>query len=428
MRFKFLDQFMDMLAVSLILLLANSRALRFFSLFPATDSIVAPAWREIALWILTAGLVAFLLQRHSLYKTYLNAWKKNWLLSLFIGLAFISLIWSVSPVASLFRALELLFTTLLGVYISIRYNLRGLLNILFWFGTMVVLFCYTFALRYPGIGTMLNDPYYGAWNGIFWHRNQMGSIVALLNSVFLIRMILEIRDHKNIAFLDGIFYLLSLFLIALSRSATAYILLLGLNFLIVLVTVWLALKSRLRPLHYYLGAGVLVLCFILAFVNINLILGLVNRDTSLTGRVPMWMYLIKNFISQRPWLGYGFGAMWTIESFRVQIQHAVGWLYPVLIGDNGYLDILLHLGIVGLIIFILILARMCFQTGKFAFHHLTIEGFFPFIVIIYALVANISFSLFLETESFVWLLMVISLFMTVPRNNKIRMNDQPVGF
>jgi O-antigen ligase len=414
---KFLDQFMDVLAVSLILFLANSRALRIYSLFPATDSIVAPAWREIALWILAAGLVVFLLKRHSLYKAYLNAWKKNGLIFLFIGLAFISLVWSVSPVASLFRALELLFTTLLGAYIGLRYNLRGLLNILFWFGTIVVLFCYTLALLYPGIGTMVNSPYYGAWNGIFWHRNHMGSIVALLNSIFLIRMILEIRDHKNIALLDGIFYLLSLVLIALSRSATALILLLGLNFLIALITVWLAFKARLRPLHYYLGAGVLVLCSILAFANINFILGLFNRDTSLTGRVPMWMYLIQNFISQRPWLGYGYGAMWTIESFRVQVQHAVGWPYPVLIGDNGFLDILLHLGMVGLIVFILILASMCFRTGKSAFHHLTIEGFFPFIVIIYALAANISFSLFLETESFVWLLMIVSIFLTTGRND-----------
>jgi O-antigen ligase len=420
---KFLDQFIDMLAITLILLLANLRALRIYTIYPATDSIFAPAWREIALWILTAGLVVFLLRRHSLFNTYLNAWKKNWLLFLFIGLAFISLAWSVSPVASLYRALELLFTTLVGAYIGIRYNMRGLMNILFWFGTVVVLFCFTLALRYPGLGTMLNNPYDGAWNGIFWHRNHMGSIMALLNSIFLLRMILEIRGHKNIAFLDGIFYLFSLFLVGLSRSATAYILFLGLNFLIALITVWLTFKARLRPFHYYLGAGILVLCSILVFANINFILGLFNRDTSITGRVPMWMFLVKNIISQRPWLGYGFGAMWTIESFRVQVQHVVGWLYPVLIGDNGYLDILLHLGIAGLIVFLLTLAGMCFRTGKFAFHNLTIEGFFPFIVVIYALVANISFSLFLETESFVWLLMVISLFITSSRNDKVNVND-----
>jgi O-antigen ligase len=419
---KFLNLVMDVLAVSLIFLLANSRALIFYSLFPGTDTIGGQAWREIALWILTAGLVAFLMQRYSLFKTYFDAWKKNWLLFLFIGMAFLSIIWSVSPAVSLYCSLVLLFTTLLGAYIGLRYDLNGLLNILFWFGAVVIIFSCALALLFPGVGTMLDVVYTGAWNGIFWHRNHMGSIVAMLNSVFLLRMILGIREHKNTAILDGVFYLLSLLLVYLSRSATGYILVLGLNFLIALVVGWLAIKARLRPLHYYVGAGVLVAGAVLAFANLNMLLGLFDRNTSITGRVPMWTYLLKDVISQRPWVGYGFGAMWSLESFRIQVQHVVGWPYPVLIGDNGYMDILLHLGALGLIVFMVILGYMFYRTGKYGFRHLTLAGFFPLIVIIYASVANISFSLFLETESFVWLLMVVSLFLTVRRNEKVDLN------
>jgi exopolysaccharide production protein ExoQ len=417
MRMKLLNRVIDILAVSLILLLANSRALRFHSLFPATGTIGGTAWREIAVWIVIASLVGLLMQQHSLFKTYLAAWKKNWLLLLFIGLAFLSLAWSVSTAASLYRALVLLFSTLLGAYIGLRYDLRGMLNILFWFGATVVILCYAIALLFSGFGTMLNDPYYGAWNGIFWHRNHMGSIVALLNGIFLIRMIQGIRERRNTAFLDGTFYLFSLLLVYLSRSATGYIIVLGLNFLIALAVGWLTVRARLRPLHYYVSAGVLVVGAILALANINFIFGLFNRSASITGRVPMWNYLIKNIISQHPWLGYGFCALWTMESFRLQVQHAVGWPFPVMSGDNGFMDILLHLGAVGLIVIMVILGYMCFRTGKYGFHHLTIEGFFPLIVIIYALVANISFSLFLETESFVWLLMVVALFLTVGRND-----------
>jgi len=406
MRMNFVNRVVDILAVSLILLLANSRALIFNSLFPGTDSIGGSAWREIAVWILATGLVVLSMQRHSLFKTYIDSWKNKLLLFLFIGLAFFSLAWSVSPAASLYRASVLLFSTLLGAYIGLRYDLRGLLNILFWFGAVVIMISYSLALLFPGFGTMLNETYNGAWNGVFWHRNHMGSIVALLNSIFLLRMILGIRVHKNSASRDGVFYILSLLLVYLSRSATGYIIVLGLNILIALIVGWLAIKARLSRMHYYVGAGVLVIGIILAFSNINFFLGLFNRDTSITGRVPMWTYLVKDIISQRPWLGYGFGAVWTLESFRVQVQHVVGWTYPVLIGDNGYLDILLHLGAVGLIVFLVILGNMFFRTGKYGFRHLTLEGFFPLIVILYALVANISFSLFLETEAFVWLLMI----------------------
>jgi hypothetical protein len=43
---------------------------------------------------------------------------------------------------------------------------------------------------------------------------------------------------------------------------------------------------------------------------------------------------------------------------------------------------------------------------RFFQSELTLEGFFPFIFMIYTFFANITFSLFMETELFVWLLIV----------------------
>jgi hypothetical protein len=54
------------------------------------------------------------------------------------------------------------------------------------------------------------------------------------------------------------------------------------------------------------------------------------------------------------------------------------------------------------------------RTLKHAISHKSLADFVPLLVMIYALFANISFSMFAETEVFVWLLIAASLFMTTP--------------
>jgi exopolysaccharide production protein ExoQ len=128
------------------------------------------------------------------------------------------------------------------------------------------------------------------------------------------------------------------------------------------------------------------------------------------------LYLWAHVVSQRPWFGYGFGAIWTIAAFRIQVQQAVGWPFPIQMADNGFIDILLHVGFLGLGVFIVNCILMVVKTIRFVFRRRTLEGFFPLIVMIGVLVANISFSLFLEVDAFVWLLMVACLFLAERRD------------
>jgi O-antigen ligase len=92
------------------------------------------------------------------------------------------------------------------------------------------------------------------------------------------------------------------------------------------------------------------------------------------------------------------------------MQHVVGWGFPVVIADNGFLDILLHVGILGFIPFLGVLIVAFVRSGKFAFRNPSLINFFPLLLMVYAVIANISFSLFLETETFIWLVIVASLF------------------
>ncbi len=66
----------------------------------------------------------------------------------------------------------------------------------------------------------------------------------------------------------------------------------------------------------------------------------------------MWQSVLADFASQRPVLGYGMGAFWNSLSNQLAVQQAAGWGWPVAIGDNGWLDVLLNLGGIGVVLFI----------------------------------------------------------------------------
>jgi O-antigen ligase len=158
---------------------------------------------------------------------------------------------------------------------------------------------------------------------------------------------------------------------------------------------------------------------ILILSNLDTVFGLFNREASLTGRTPLWNYLLRDVFLRSPWLGYGFGALWSSASFRIATQKVLGWPFPVAIGDNGFLDILLHTGLVGFIPFLGVLIVSFARSGRLAFDQRSILGFFPLLFMIFVIVANISFSFFLETETFLWLVMIAVLF-TVTRPQSAR--------
>jgi O-antigen ligase len=402
---------LEKVIISLVLLLANMRASVFIFLFPDTSRPLSAAWVEIFLWVLSAGGMVYLLYLHGRVTRYLEMWRINWLLALFVGLAFLSILWSVAPVSTVFRALELLFATVLAAYFGMRILPEKMMEILFWFGA--VLFIVSIGLAYgaPPTGTMYWEPFHGAWRGAFWHRNHLASIAALLNAIYLCRILIAIQTRDRNGWLDGFFYLISLVILIYARSATGYIILIVLNAFVLCAWVWLKIQDRLKKWHYLILLVAGILAAILVLSNLGFVFGLFNRSSTMTGRLPLWDYLFSVAI-QNFWAGHGFGALWTLDAFREQAMHLSSWSAPPLIADNGFLDIFLHLGIIGVFILLAVLILFAVRAVRSALAQKSIPGFFPLLILVYALFANISFSLFAETEVFVWFLIVASLFMT----------------
>jgi exopolysaccharide production protein ExoQ len=197
-----------------------------------------------------------------------------------------------------------------------------------------------------------------------------------------------------------------------ARSATGYIVFIVLNLSVFFILLWLRLNAHLQRMHYLLVLIGGTLAFILVLMNLDVVFGFFHRNSTMTGRVGLWSQLL-DIASRRLWLGHGFGAVWMLDSFRAQVQQLTGWASQPLIGDNGFLDIYLHLGIIGLTLLISVLTYAAIHSLRYAVGQKTLVSFFPLLVLIYALFANITFSLFAETEVFVWFLIVAVLFMTM---------------
>jgi O-antigen ligase len=260
-------------------------------------------------------------------------------------------------------------------------------------------------LALPGIGTQLGLPYYGAWCGIFWNRNYLGSAMALGGAILLLAGAFTWRRNRTWAILYLASYGLALWLVAVSRSATGALLALILHAAIALMAGWQRVRHRLRPIHHWIIAAVAALLGGTGIANLNVILSLFNRDTTFTGRVELWRHLWQNVVAQRPIFGHGLGTLWTDPAFQVLMRDAVGWPYPIVIADNGYIDILLQLGVVGLAALLVAIAWAAYVGIKLLLRTTGPVSMVPALAVIYMLATNISLGFFLEMESFSWIVL-----------------------
>jgi O-antigen ligase len=256
---------------------------------------------------------------------------------------------------------------------------------------------------------MLDSPYNGSWRGIFWHRNYLGTFMALACLVFTHNFL----NEPNSKIKKGFFQLLSILAIIftiLSSSATGIIALVIVSIAEIVASIWVRTYAKIKPVFYWIAGVLGIILVFVVMTNIDFLFGLLGRNASLTGRIPMWNYLMENYVNTRPWMGFGIGSFWVYETIRNGVQTAVAWGYPVMIGDNGWMDILLQLGWVGLAAFLLVLIKVAFVSVKHLLSSRSKTSTFPLLFFLFVILSNISLSLFLEVEAFIWFVMISLLF------------------
>jgi O-antigen ligase len=142
-------------------------------------------------------------------------------------------------------------------------------------------------------------------------------------------------------------------------------------------------------------------------LNTEYIFGLLGRSATMTGRIPLWHDLLLNVYTKKPVIGYGYGALWMQQDFRHFMQLRHGWKYEVFFADNGFLDILLNTGALGLIIFIWFYIKLGFDSLKKMMNKKKWMFTIPVLTLNYVLIGNIAYSFMLEVDQFVWILLIV---------------------
>jgi O-antigen ligase len=262
-----------------------------------------------------------------------------------VSLAFLSTAWSDYPAITVRRAGTLATITMWAWYITARYDLKDIISIVRQVMWLVALASLAIGIGAPGLG---RSPDGEGWMGVFQLKNELGTVMAMGIIPFFYTLLAEMFSQRprSLTILFSVAgLLLCCGLLYLSQSRTAWVTgLIGLIFCIVTklthkrigaaIIIWTAVVLLLGP------------AVVLAMDQLGMIATMLGRDSSLTGRMDLWLEL-PSYIMQRPWLGHGLGAFWVDQSPNVlEIWTAVDWQPPT--AHNGWLDLLLELGWVGL--------------------------------------------------------------------------------
>jgi exopolysaccharide production protein ExoQ len=291
--------------------------------------------------LLIDAIIALLLFRHA-HRPFRWLSAMQWAGVLAV-LALASTLWSQFPLLTLRRSLPFALAALFGLYFATRFPIRRQLFIL-WIamlalavGTVILVLCF------PKLGLDASAGHHLDWQGVFTQKNACGRIMVLATAVVL-------SDWRFTAAKFGSL-ILFLFLVFMSGSRGAW----AIELILLALWVWLALANRIESrARLVLIASTLLITAVLALIawyNLPILLSLAGRDATFSGRSEIWKQVWR-FILERPLLGWGYAAFWRgTEGQSFEVIAAVRFI--VFHAHNGFLEIWLELGLIGLALFTL---------------------------------------------------------------------------
>ena len=321
----------------------------------------------------------------------------------------ISCFWSPDPIASVREFFLLLILLISAAYISLVFSpeeivdLTAKVSAIFALASIVAQF-----MQYPIYITAS-----GGWVGLYGHRNVFGvgltmGIASLLTS------------RSKWGFMRWCMLLLFLILLIVVQSATAIIM----SATVIGVYAFKRLPQLARLSLIFMAAIATVLVVWTSRVNqvVQLFFGLVNRDQTFTGRTDIW-HFVSIQIMDRPLFGQGYLGFWGPHEDIVIAN--LGWNPGH--AHNGFLNIILIFGIVGLFGFLAVLwdglkggLRVRSSSGSLA-------GSWLLLVIWLEFLNNMTEADYME-PSLVWTLFIMAYFTcSVAESKRISLPGENAG-
>jgi exopolysaccharide production protein ExoQ len=300
----------------------------------------------------------------------------------FIAYAAMSILWADDQVIVIRRVITLVLTCLGAFGIVHRFSNRDF--VMFCFLSGITLGSMSLASEIAtGVFTPWDSEYrlYG-----IMHTNTLGAMMA----IFVLAAVALRRSSDRYRGWYLLWIIFGLMLMILTKSRTAMI---G---LVAAMWVWAVFGSTNRKRLAALCFLTLALVIPAALLLFGEQLGLMAKQTVLmgregnspetfTGRIPLWNFLISNYLDVRPLFGYGFQGFWTPDHI-IRVSASQDWL--IMHAHSGYFNLVLELGYVGLGLFALILILATRRAYSYYRHTRDVTWLFMMSLLVWAIVAS----------------------------------------
>jgi len=305
----------------------------------------------ILLLLIAGGLV--LLQRRKFQ--WGNAIRANAAIFLVYGYFLASTLWADVPFVAFKRWVrEFGNVVMVLVVLSERDPLHAMTAlyrrcayILFPFSILVMIY-------YPVLGRYYSAMGQPLYCGVAHSKNSLGEIIFVFGLVLLWEW-MEVLKPKFSQFFKtpflarGLALLMGAYLLVQARSATAV--LCAVVGAAVLATSWFTVfrRKRKRLIKIVLVATVLLFVLDSSFGLLEKVVGLLGRDMTFTGRTEIWQVVREQ--QTNPLFGVGFSSFWSSRS----AQQIWDEFITLVSAHNGYLDVYLDGGFIGLALVLVML-------------------------------------------------------------------------
>lgn len=318
-------------------------------------------------------------------------------LGILLGIVMLSFMWSSIPGTTFRYSYGLIFTTALAAHIGKTYSLKKIFLLFKLSSITVCLLSISYVILIPSVGLHPTRP---GWKGALIHPNILGAYLSLGVGLWLLDIFYNPKNRKY----SILAFILLLFTMINTKSGGGLI---SSTFLIILII----LLNLLKKLPYRVGISVFMfttalglLTTIWSYTNFENLVAYLGKDPTFTGRTVFWEQLIDN-IWNKSLLGYGHAGFWLDTNGPVAFIGNYGF-QPVE-GHNGFLDMALDIGLVGLFLFIASLVKNIYYATRVAWAEGdSCENFLPIIFLFFLILSNIVESRLLKVD-YIWFYYVV---------------------
>jgi O-antigen ligase len=271
----------------------------------------------------------------------------------------VSIVWSDFPAVSFKRWVRALVDVLMALVVLTEPDPVGaestvIRRALYFNVPMSIIFIKFFRT----IGTAWDEFGNEMWVGDTPHKNVLGQVV-MVGAIYLVFDL--VRNWRTRKPTTKVFYfgylVMTLWLLRGSPTSHSNTSIASFFIGMVLLFTLRSLRAKAAQLKGYLIGAVVVASFgFLVFQVIqattheslvNAAIGATGRDATLTGRTDLWTDLLV-IAKDNPVLGVGYGAFWIGDTHNLWEKY----LWKPTQGHNGYLDVYVELGAIGVILLI----------------------------------------------------------------------------